>query len=45
MLIQRNGKRMEEEIIPKKNLNEEFQNTRFVRKPREMHYRSQEYEV
>jgi len=36
---------MEEEMIPKKNLNVEFQSTRSVRKPREMRYRWYEYEV
>jgi hypothetical protein len=36
---------MEEEIIPKKNLNGELQNTRSVRKPKERRYRSYEYEV
>jgi len=36
---------MEDERIPKKNFNEEFQNTRSVRKPGKMRYRSYEYEV
>lgn len=45
MLIQRDGQRREEERISKKNFNGEFQNTRLVRKPREIRYRSYEYEV